>query len=187
MLLTTTDVRTPKVQEIFGNQNIEVVWWFEGTQEQFRFAGRVSIITAPNNQLYETARGQLLCNANVDYEGGLAALKLTDVDWESNRVEVFKGMSAHMKASWCRPTPGSVLEGGEVEAKRWPEKLEEPNEGSVGYEEAKKNWETALHNFALVVIEPSEVDYLNLAVIPNKRFKSARDVEGGWNEIELVP
>lgn len=124
-------------------------------------------------------------NANVDSEGGLAALRPAEYDWETKRVEVFKNMSAHMKASWCRPTPGSVLEGGPDAAKKWPVRVEEPKEGDS--EEVRKNWATALGNFALVVIEPSEVDYVTMAVVPNRRFMFTRAVEGGWDEVEVVP
>lgn len=143
------------------------------------------MVTSPNHQLYKVTREQLLNNASMDSEGGLAALTRAEYDWEAKRVEVFRKMSAHMKASWCRPTPGSVLEGGGEEAKRWPKKVEEPKEGDS--EVVRRNWETALGNFALVVIEPSEVDYLTMAVVPNRRFKFARAVDGGWDEVEVVP
>ncbi|KXN84987.1 Pyridoxine/pyridoxamine 5'-phosphate oxidase 2 [Leucoagaricus sp. SymC.cos] len=185
LLISSTDVRTPKVHQILNNPNVEAVWWIEGTREQFRFTGRVSMVTSPNDELFNKTRAQLLNNAEVDSEGGLAALKPSEYDWETKRVEVFKKMSAHMKASWCRPTPGSVLEGGPDEAKKWPERVEEPKEGDN--EEARKNWTTALGNFALVVVEPSEADYLNMAVVPNRRFQFARAVEGGWDEVEVVP
>lgn len=185
MLISSTDVRTPKVDQILSNPNTEAAWWIEGTQEQFRITGRVSLVTSPHHQLYKVTREQLLNNAKVDPEGGLAALKPAEYDWETKRTEVFKKMSAHMKASWCRPTPGSVLEDGPDEAKKWPERVEEPKEGDN--EEARKNWSAAMGNFALVVIEPSEIDYLTMAVVPNRRFNFARAVEGGWNEVEVVP
>lgn len=132
--------------------------------------------------MFKVTREQLLGNASVDSEGGLAALNPVEYDWEAKRVEMFKNMSAHMKASWCRPTPGSVLEGGQEEAKKWLEKLEEPEDGG-----GAKNWATALENFVLVIIEPIEVDYLTMAVLPNRRFKFTRAVEGGWDEVEIVP
>ncbi|KAF9444030.1 hypothetical protein P691DRAFT_678375 [Macrolepiota fuliginosa MF-IS2] len=181
LLISSTDVRTLKVHQILSNPNIETAWWIEGTQEQFRMTGRVSLVTAPNHQLYKVTRENLLNNASVDSEGGLAALEPAEYGWEAKRLEVFKRMSAHMKATWCRPTPGSPLN----EAKQWPERVEEPKEGDD--EEAKRNWEMALGNFTLVVFEPSEVDYLTMSVIPNKRFKFARAVDGGWDEAEVVP
>lgn len=185
LLITSTDVRTPKLHHILANANIESCWWIEQTSEQFRITGRVSLVTSPDHQLSKITRDHLLNNADVDPEGGLAALMPAKFDWEAKRVEIFKSMSAHMKASWCRPTPGSVLEGGQDEVRRWPERVGEPKEGDG--KEAWKNWETALGNFVLVVIEPSEVDYLTLAVIPNRRYKTTRAVGGGWDEVEVVP
>lgn len=95
-------------------------------------------------------------------------------------------MSAHMKASWCRPVPGSPLLGGDEEAKKWPERVEEPKDGD-GNEENRKNWETALANFALVVIEPLEVDYVELGVMPNRRAKFWKNGDGVWEEQAVVP
>ena len=117
---------------------------------------------------------------------GLEAVTLTpSFDWEKKRVEVFKDMSGHMKASWCRPTPGTKLEGGQEEAKKWPEKVEEP--GPDSSDEDRKNWEVALENFALMIIEPTYVDFVDLGVVPNRRFGFRRDEKGHWEEIELVP
>jgi hypothetical protein len=185
LLISTTDIRTPKVDQIINNPNIESSWWIEGTKEQFRIAGRVSLVASPNHDLFTITRDQLLNNAKVDPEGGLAALKPAEYDWERERIETFKRMSAHMKASWCRPVPGSILNGGQDEARKWPERVEEPGEDDG--EEAKKNWATALNNFALVIIEPIEIDYLTMAIVPNRRFKFVRAVDGGWDEVEVVP
>ena len=66
-------------------------------------------------------------HANAGLGSAYAALaKEPNFDWEAKRVEVFKTMSAHMKASWCRPTPGSKLSEDDDEAKKWPERVEEP-------------------------------------------------------------
>jgi len=88
-----------------------------------------------------------------------------------------------MKASWCRPVPGSRLEGGQEEARKWPVRLEEPKPGD---EEGKRLWEMSLANFALVVIEPHDVDYVELGIVPNRRTRFWRK-DGGWDEEELVP
>jgi pyridoxamine 5'-phosphate oxidase len=62
-----------------------------------------------------------------------------------------------MKASWCCPLPGSKLEGGYEEAKKWPQKL--PKMRILNCEEDNKNLEVALSNFVLVVIDSFEVDF----------------------------
>ena len=114
----------------------------------------------------------------------MTALKKDGIDWESKRSQVFDSMSGHMKASWCRPTPGSKLEGGYEEAKKWPQKL--PRLGEAETEEDKKNLEIALGNFALVLIDPFEVDFVELGVNPNQRTKFTRDGEN-WVEEIVVP
>jgi hypothetical protein len=93
-------------------------------------------------------------------------------------------MSGYMKASWCRPSPGTKLEGGYEEAKKWPQDL--PKLGEAETEEDKQNLETALGNFALVLIDPFEVDFVELGVIPNQRTVFARHGED-WVEEIVVP
>jgi len=53
-------------------------------------------------------------------------------------------------------------------------------------EEDKKNLEIALRNFALIVIDPFEVDFVELGVDPNQRTKFTRDGEQ-WMEEIVVP
>ncbi|KAG6883552.1 hypothetical protein C0993_005501 [Termitomyces sp. T159_Od127] len=182
LFLTTTDIRTPKTAQIISNPHVQVAWWIEGTQEQFRISGTASAIPAPTNSLYR----QFLHNVkHAVPNSALATLKDENFDWEAKRRESFKNMSAHMKASWCRPTPGSPLEGGEEEAKKWPVRLEEPAEDAD--EEAQKNWKTALDNFALLVVDPTDVDYVELGVIPNRRTRFWRTSDGSWDSEAIVP
>lgn len=93
-----------------------------------------------------------------------------------------------MKASWCRPVPGSPLKGGQEEAKSWPEIVEDPTEHEEKHNKLL-NWKQALENFALVVIDPIEVDLVDMGVVPNRRtrFYRAPENHGLWREEELVP
>ncbi|KAK7026126.1 hypothetical protein VNI00_015701 [Paramarasmius palmivorus] len=186
LILTTTDIRTPKVSQLISNPSIELAWWIEGKQEQFRIRGTVSVIPAPDHPLRKNFTG--------DASLGIKALE--GLDWEDKRKEVFKMMSAHMKASWCRPVPGTRLVGGDEEAKKWPVRVDEPGheKGEDGKEVSeedrkrnKENWEKSLKNFALVIIDPTEVDYVELGVIPNKRTKFWRSENGAWEEEAVVP
>lgn len=90
-----------------------------------------------------------------------------------------------MKASWCRPgIPGTQLEGGYEEAKKWPQSL--PKLGEAETEQDKRNLEIALSNFALVVIDPFAVDYVDLGIVPNQRTKFTKEGEE-WVEEIVVP
>ena len=90
-----------------------------------------------------------------------------------------------MRASWCRPVPGSRLHGGEEEARKWPVRVEEPADGDR--EESRQNWETALGNFALLIVDPTEVDFVDLGVAPNRRTRFWKTNLGVWEEEDLVP
>jgi len=158
---------------MIANPQVQAVWWIDGSQEQYRIAGRAHIVPAQKHALHKHF---------VHAVGALG--QGASFDWEAKRLEVFRSMSAHMKASWCRPVPGSRLEGGADEAKKWPVKLEEPKPGD---EEGKRLWEMSLANFALVVIEPQDVDYVELDPLPNRRTRFWRTSSGEWNEEALVP
>jgi hypothetical protein len=166
----------------------EVVWWIEGTKQQFRIIANIHIVPAPSHPLHSNFRHDL----STAKTGSALSLFKND-DWEARRNDMFKSMSAHMKASWCRPLPGSRLEGGQEEAKRWPQRIEEPKLGlpREEYDEAKRNWDTALGNFALVIIDPIEVDFVDLSSPPDRRtlFTKKRDAghTDAWVEEELVP
>ncbi|KAF8634865.1 hypothetical protein AX15_000620 [Amanita polypyramis BW_CC] len=188
LIVTTTDIRTPKVSQILSSPHVHVVHWIEGTQEQFRFAGRAVIVPAPNNALYGHFMDDILNSAEWDKPesgGGIAELTRSGFDWEKQRVDLFKSLSGYMKATWCRPVPGSPLTGGEEEAKSWPVKLHEPKSDSD--EQSKRNWELALGNFALLIIDPYECDFIELGVVPNHRTKFSRIEDGDWKEEALVP
>lgn len=157
--------------QMIANPHVQVVWWIDGAQEQYRIAGRAHIVPAPGHGFHK------------HFTHTVSALG-ANFDWEAKRMEVFKSMSPFMKASWCRPVPGSRLEGGQEEANKWPVKLEEPKPGD---EEGKRLWETSLSNFALVVIEPQDVDYVELGPVPNRRTRFWTTGGGVWSEEELVP
>ncbi|KAJ7157206.1 pyridoxamine 5'-phosphate oxidase-domain-containing protein [Mycena filopes] len=176
LLLATTDVRTPKTAQMIANPHVQVVWWISGAQEQYRIAGKAHIVPAPGHTLHKHF---------VHPVGALTGGGQQSYDWEAKRLEVFKSMSPVMKASWCRPVPGSRLEGGPDEAKKWPVKLEEPQ--SDDDKEGKRLWEMSLANFALVVIEPQDVDYVELTPVPNQRTRFWRGPKGVWDEEALVP
>ena len=199
LLLTSTDIRTPKARQIAEESAVELAWWIAPTQEQFRISGRAYILPAPNFA-GGTAQVATLQVAHDLHAGERVPIdtvvkKLKDefrkaklgeegFDWDAKRVEMFDGMSGHMKASWVRPVPGTLLEGGYDTGKAWPESL--PRLGDAQGDELKQVQE-ALKNFALVVIDPMKVDYVELGVVPNRRTHFFKDKEGVWEEEPVVP
>ena len=188
LLLSSTDIRTPKVVQLTTKSQAEVVWWIESTKQQFRIIADIHIVPTPSHPLRSNFEHNL---SNAEPGSALSLFK--EYDWETRRVEMFKSMSASMKASWCRPTPGSKLQGGQEEAKKWLERVEEPKLGlpDEKSDEAKRIWDIALGNFALVIIDPIEVDLLDLSSIPDRRTLFTQNKGGSrdhvWMEEELVP
>lgn len=114
----------------------------------------------------------------------LQALDASGFDWEAKRHELFNAASEHMRASWCRPIPGSVLKGGYEEEKDWPETVKKEGEAQTG--EEKKLTAQALDNFALVAIEPLEIDWVEMGIVPNRRTRWRREGKE-WKFEEIVP
>ncbi|PFH49788.1 hypothetical protein AMATHDRAFT_146744 [Amanita thiersii Skay4041] len=185
LIVTTTDIRTPKISQIISNPHVQIAYWIDGTQQQFRIAGRAAVIPSPQNDLYKQFMHDILTSTGkLESMAGIAALATNNFDWEKERINIFKSLSGHMKATWCRPVPGSLLSNQE-EANKWPVKIHEPTlEGS---DEERRNWELALSNFALLIVDPIECDFLELGVIPNRRTKFTRIDNGHWAEEALVP
>lgn len=78
------------------------------------------------------------------------------------------------------------MKGGYDDALEWPESL--PALGEAKDEEEEKNVEEALKNFALVVIEPFEVDFVELGTKPEKRTVYRREPqETEFTETIVVP
>jgi pyridoxamine 5'-phosphate oxidase len=161
--VTTTDIRTPKAHQIHDQPRVELAWWFEQTQEQLRIAGNAVLVPSSAHSVPR-------------YDFGRSGA-LRDYDWEQKRKEVFDGLSGHMKASWCRPLPGAPLTN---DPNTWPETLEGKTE------QDQRNLQEALENFALLLIDPDDIDYVELGVVPNRRTRFVWN-QGKWNESALVP
>lgn len=174
VILTTTDVRTPKVAQMRSNTYAEIVWWMAGSQDQFRLTGPVRIVSSPTDNTLPSVGEETLA---------LDKLRDQGYDLEQKRQAVFDNMSAHMKASWCRPPPGTAMDSYE-DAKKWPTTV--PKLGEAKTDEEKRNQAQALSNFGLILLEPVEVDWLQLAEKPNQRTKYTRHGED-WAEQIIVP
>ncbi len=177
LLVASTDIRTPKVQHISHVHTVEVAWWINATLDQFRISGPARIFAAPEHSISSPPRDAHDCT-------GIKALEATGIDWEAKRRELFDSVSEQMRATWCRPPPGSILKGGYEEMNDWPEKVPKPSDART--EKEKKLAELALSNYAIIVIEPLYVDWVQMAIKPNRRTFFTR--EGiDWKEEIVVP
>lgn len=142
--------------------------------DQFRLTGKVTLVPEP-------ASGVFHSGGNVAFQ----RLSASGFDWEAKRVQVFDSLSGRMRASWCRPTPGSPMEGGYEEAEKWPKTVLTTT--GAKNEEEKKLVEQALKNFVLVLVEPVYVDWVQLGVVPDRRTLFRREDDESWTETIVVP
>lgn len=149
----------------------------QGSQDQFRIAGIAHVIPHPSSAEGPTP---------LSSPDTIAIRRMTDagIDWEAPRREMFEKMSPKMRASWCVPNgPGTAIRAYE-EAEAWPKQV--PRSDEVEKEDDKRNREEALRNFALMLIEPLEVDWVQLGIEPNRRTLFKRTGED-WLEQVVVP
>lgn len=195
LFVTSSDVRSPKVVQMLSNSTVEVCWWMEGSNDQFRIQAKAFVVPSPDHALRDVApqlfATRALDEAGEEREDG-ESLKRTDgkYDWEKKRREMFEAMKPPMKASWCAPlAPGSPIASYDVPTKeKWP--TEVPNLKDLKTEEDKKNYEFALSNFAMVIFEPARIDWIQLGESPNRRTLFVRkDFADGfeWEEQILAP
>ncbi|EJD54485.1 hypothetical protein AURDEDRAFT_179630, partial [Auricularia subglabra TFB-10046 SS5] len=161
LLVTTTDVRAPKSAHIADNWNVEICWYFRPTEEQYRISGTAFLV--PHDK-HAGRRGELPPGH----------------DWAEERLRTFNSVSGRIRASWCRPVPGSVLQPGTT----FPDTLPPLGEGGTDVE--REQVQTAFENFALLVVCPLAVDLVELKPVPNVRTKYVVS-QGVWEETPLVP
>jgi len=169
LLYTTTDMAMPKVSQILssntsrGGSPCEYVFWTSPTGDMLRYRGLLHLLAPPTSSVQSPSLTRL------------EAL-LPGFDWEAFRVRVWKKeMSAHLRATFLNPAPGSNWpEGGEEEMK---EKLDVGDEGE----------ERALERFAVLVVEPEVLDWSRTNEKPPVRQVFERDEAGNWLGRKVAP
>lgn len=179
LILTTTDIRSAKVAHITHDPAVSLAWWIGGSADQFCITGAARLVSPNGNEVLGVRDA-----AKADCPG-LAALDAdASFDWAAKRTELYDAVGSALRASFIGPQPGAPLEDGDAEVMRHPERL--PNLAEAETEAEKRDVQAALKNFAIVIIEPVEVDWLQLGVMPNRRTKFQR--EGGvWKEVAVGP
>ncbi|KDQ62920.1 hypothetical protein JAAARDRAFT_188560 [Jaapia argillacea MUCL 33604] len=179
ILISSTDIRAAKVDQMVDNPSnptgeVEMCFWIASTMEQIRIRGHAFVLPALSHPLSK--------KFHLERFPGLEGLvKVDGIDLESVRRNTFENMPPDLKVSWCGPTPGSVLPGGYRASTGGPETLPKFSEAT----EERQNWEDAFGKFALIGIEPFEVDYVEMKVTPNRRRRFLLE-EDEWKETDVA-
>lgn len=170
LLITTTDIRSPKADQLVNNPLSEATFWFADSQEQFRITAKAYLLTDPNHPWRHLFPRDKLSGDE-------------DFDWEEYRLNTYDSLSPYLRASFVRPIPGTPMKSYD-EANSWPQTLPTRHEAK---KEDKQNVEEALRNFAVLVLDSFHVDLVELGVYPNRRSSWNLEGEKVWNEQILVP
>ncbi|KAK8847523.1 hypothetical protein IAR55_005381 [Kwoniella newhampshirensis] len=176
LLLTTTDTRMSKPAHLAHSPTVELAWWIEDTNVQFRITGQAYTLPPDLSSKSDEASKIIEGLKMEGKEEGSAEW------WEKKRKELWGGVSGHLRAGFGRPTPGKKLE--EVEGSdKWPETIPAESDDP----EERKTIEYALEHFAIIAIRPEAVEFLELKPIPNRRTQWTVQADGTWQESKVAP
>ncbi|KAJ9479408.1 tRNA-dihydrouridine(20) synthase [NAD(P)+] [Pseudozyma hubeiensis] len=206
-LMTTTDVRTPKVAQLTSQSSLrssgqdgsrggecEIAWWIESTQMQFRISGTVHVLPTKDHPLRSLFPFERLSPPRAPDAMDQDA---ESFDWDGERTRIFNKLNPGLLASFCRPTPGTPhpnaqqLDSAKPKddtSSPWP--LELPQPGKEENDEQKKQLEQSEKNFGLVVVEPYKVDLVNLADDTRTIYELVEGenaATGTWTSRRVVP
>ena len=145
-LTFVTDRRAKKIGELRVNPWVELCWYFPQTREQYRIAGRMSVVQAGDD--------------------GMAGA----------REEAWKRMSDNARTQFAWPHPG----------------LERGTDDSVFSPPPPTSDDPVLDDFCLLVLDPVEVDHLNLKSNERHLFHppdddAARVGGTSWTSLRVNP
>ncbi|KDE04778.1 hypothetical protein MVLG_04832 [Microbotryum lychnidis-dioicae p1A1 Lamole] len=169
-LIVTTDVRAPKALALEANPTTSLAWWHLPTMTQFRIRSQAYLIKPPSQGTHTPS--EILDRLSPGDK----------FDWEQERIRIFHKMSPELRASFVRPVPGSKL-GDKGQAEEWPKELPASEEEAKG-EKEKAQIKQALDHFALIIMEPYDVDVCDLGAQPNTRVHFFRKRGVGWQGAE---
>lgn len=147
----TTDIRSQKPAELSANNSVEVVFWIEETQNQWRLRGKCYLLSQD-----DTSAGGALEPWLIDT--GRDGDKKKEWGWKKEVEAHFANMAPAMRGSFISPVPGTERMKGEQEGTK--RGLSIKNEDVLSDDELVKG---ARKNFRVGVVVPEEVERLDLA------------------------
>ncbi|KAK4053134.1 hypothetical protein OIV83_001869 [Microbotryomycetes sp. JL201] len=166
LLVTTTDMAMPKVEQIKSSSAGpkkgspgEYVFWMSPTGDQIRIRGQIHLYE-PTTPISSQSVSTLDVTSSKDF------------DWEEFRKDVWQNkMSGHLRASYLNTPPGKPVD----------EDFKEPSKERIDPDEQPEA-EEALKRFALVIFDPTVVDWSQQNAKPPVRRTWTRVEKDTWKE-----
>ncbi|XP_020531493.1 pyridoxine/pyridoxamine 5'-phosphate oxidase 2 isoform X2 [Amborella trichopoda] len=159
-----TDSRSHKIEDIKHCPFGEICWYFTDSWEQFRIEGRIDIIDGLNSEL------EKLQNYHAKRLKRPSHLSLGET--RPLREKAWFSSSLKSRLQYLASTPGLPC----IDEELYKDCTLEPSAGPVDA-------------FCLLILEPEQVDYLNLKVNVRLRhtFKQSNDGKGQWLQEKVNP
>ena len=137
-----TDSRSDKIEEINSKPWGEICWYFTVTREQFRLGGKLTLVTADNQ------------------ESNLLAARET----------LWKQLSNKARTQFAWPTPKQAR-----------------NNNHQDFFDISVSPQIPLDNFCLLLLNPQQVDHLELRGNPQNRYLYTLDQGNKWLSKSVNP
>lgn len=141
---------------------------------QIRIRGKAYLLSPPSSSNGNAAFPYKRLGPKLAASGSKSTF-----DWEAERQRIFGKMSEKIKASFLRPTPGTLIADINKDMSDFPEEL--------GNDADETQIKTAMENFSLIAIEADEVDAVDLKKTPNERVLYRKKTDGTWMEEAVAP
>ncbi|KAJ1673560.1 hypothetical protein EV182_005000 [Spiromyces aspiralis] len=160
LLVFITHAESPKVLSLLNNSNVEAVWYFDGSTHQYRIRGRMHMVLDVNHPTYKLSCLSLdLAKAlyfpaepdQANMPAETPSAPAVDLEWV--RRETFKLTNPQVINWLANSHPG-------LPKSNTPLLAGEPIGDSSPAEDIHSR---ALLNYVLLLLEPSRIDYIDLA------------------------
>ncbi|KAK9455506.1 pyridoxamine 5'-phosphate oxidase-domain-containing protein [Dipodascopsis uninucleata] len=169
LLKVTTDRRMAKMDQLTNKPVFEACFYFPASMTQFRFSGTVRMLylDRSTNKVMLEDRTSTVMEPLQEASNELA--EAFNSSWEE--------LSPAMKLSFCKPAPGRQLTDETAELLDTIEQKTSPNADDI---------KEGQSNFVLLILNPSEVDYVNVKGV-GQRLKFVNTEEYVWTFEQFAP
>lgn len=214
ILTFTTDIRMDKLKDLSNNGKFEAVFWFEGTNEQFRVCGEAHVLTQDNVNTFSSTIGEYPCVSPGLLKAHSSCLDLTQLNQSQSSLASTILNGSSISTNGGLNTTDNVEQTDKPSPEEWTQELQsiwdslssnlkssfrKPQPGSIITAEKQKlldslsrgvdgsNEEDGKKNYALVLMMVDKCDYINLGGPQHQRWLYERSDEDQWDEVELCP
>ncbi|PVU96556.1 hypothetical protein BB561_001098 [Smittium simulii] len=176
LLAVSTHLSSPKVFQLSSNNVAELVFWFPKSSEEFRLNCKVSILPFESLSTNEAQNFDIKEFVFLKQEYEQFNKANTNIDEFSKETLLNSAFFAHstgLHRWFSGPAPGSLLDSNAQDIAQLTD--------NELFEHSKKN-------FCLLILNPTTVDYVNLASRTHKRSIYSLDTSSNsWVQTNVVP